>query len=270
MYGWLKRACVCAYRRVARFASRRALVCAALAAGAGCVLAQYARVSGVVWLALGALLLGIWGVFCLRAHGRRAFCVLLAAILCGFAGYAGLRGRLPQNLTPGKYAVEGTVAAVPSVQADKVRAVLTLSDVTLNGAPLEGRLRLYVYGTDALNRFAYGQRIRASGVNVKVPDGQNNPGGFDFRAYLWRGGVSMTGSSTPVQTAVLSEGRGIVSAIYRLRARLAARVDALFGDQADVMRALLLGVMETRKLAASNVSFLAALEKMYLALTGSR
>ena len=35
-------------------------------------------------------------------------------------------------------------------------------------------------------------------------------------------------------------------------------------------RALLLGVMETRKLAASNVSFLAALEKMYLALTGSR
>ena len=63
MYGWLKRACVCAYRRVARFASRRALVCAALAAGAGCVLAQYARVSGVVWLALGALLLGIGGVF---------------------------------------------------------------------------------------------------------------------------------------------------------------------------------------------------------------
>ena len=241
MYGWLKRACGCAYRRAARFASRRALVCAALAAGAGCVLAQYARVSGAVWLALGALLLGIWGVFCLRAHGRRAFCVLLAAILCGFAGYARLRGRLPQNLEPGKYEVEGTVAAVPSVQAVKVRAVLTLSDVTLNGAPLDGRLRLYVYGTDALNRFAYGQRIRASGVNVKVPDGQNNPGGFDFRAYLWRGGVSMTGSSTPVKTAVLSEGRGIVSAIYRLRARLAARVDALFGDQADVMRALLLG-----------------------------
>ena len=34
MYGWLKRACGCAYRRAARFASRRALVCAALAAGA--------------------------------------------------------------------------------------------------------------------------------------------------------------------------------------------------------------------------------------------
>ena len=241
MFGWLKRACGCAYRRVARFASHRALVCVALAAGAGCVLAQYARTSGFVWLALGALLLGCWGVFCLRAHGRRAFCVLLAAVLCGFAGYAGLRGRLPQDLVPGKYTVEGTVAVVPSVQTDKVRVVLTLSEVTLDGAPLEGRLRLYVYGTDALDRFAYGQRVRASGVNAKVPDGQNNPGGFDFRAYLWRGGVSMTGSSTPEKTEVLSEGRGLLSAIYRVRARLAARVDALFGKQADVMRALLLG-----------------------------
>ena len=46
-----------------------------------------------------------------------------------------------------------------------------------------------------------------------------------------------------------------------------------YGDTGDLKldgRALLLGVMETRKLAASNVSFLAALEKMYLALTGSR
>ncbi len=190
---------------------------------------------------VGMLLLSGWSVFCLRAHGRRAFCVLLAAILCGFAGYAALRGRLPQNLTPGKYEVEGTVGVVPAVQADKVRVVLTLSDVTLDGAPLEGRLRLYVYGTDALDRFAYGQRICASGVNVRVPDGQNNPGGFDFRAYLWRSGVSMTGSSAPEKIEVLSEGRGLVCAIYRVRTRLAARVDALFGEQADVMRALLLG-----------------------------
>ena len=46
-----------------------------------------------------------------------------------------------------------------------------------------------------------------------------------------------------------------------------------YGDTGDLKldgRTLLLGVMETRKLAASNVSFLAALEKMYLALTGSR
>ena len=46
-----------------------------------------------------------------------------------------------------------------------------------------------------------------------------------------------------------------------------------YGDTGDLKldgRALLLGVMETRKLAASNVSFLAALEKMYLALTSSR
>ena len=46
-----------------------------------------------------------------------------------------------------------------------------------------------------------------------------------------------------------------------------------YGDTGDLKldgRALLLGVMETRKLAASNVSFLAALEKMYLALAGSR
>lgn len=46
-----------------------------------------------------------------------------------------------------------------------------------------------------------------------------------------------------------------------------------YGDTGDLTldgRALLLGVMETRKLVASNVSFLAALEKMYLALTGSR
>lgn len=46
-----------------------------------------------------------------------------------------------------------------------------------------------------------------------------------------------------------------------------------YGDTGDLKldgRALLLGVMETRKLVASNVSFLAALEKMYLALTGSR
>ena len=46
-----------------------------------------------------------------------------------------------------------------------------------------------------------------------------------------------------------------------------------YGDTGDLKldgRALLLGVMETRKLVASNVSFLAALEKMYLALAGSR
>ena len=46
-----------------------------------------------------------------------------------------------------------------------------------------------------------------------------------------------------------------------------------YGDTGDLKldgRALLLGVMETRKLVASNVSFLAASEKMYLALAGSR
>lgn len=46
-----------------------------------------------------------------------------------------------------------------------------------------------------------------------------------------------------------------------------------YGDTGDLKldgRVLLLGVMETRKLVASNVSFLAALEKMYLALAGSR
>ena len=46
-----------------------------------------------------------------------------------------------------------------------------------------------------------------------------------------------------------------------------------YGDAGELPldgRALLMGVMETRKLVASNVSFLAALEKMYLALTGSK
>lgn len=172
---------------------------------------------------------------------RRSFGLLLIACLFVSAGYASLRGARPEGIVGGAGDIAGDVCRDVQYQPDNNRTVLTLDNVTRDGAPFPHRVYVYIYGSAAPGQYEYGQRLLLPRASVWVPKGRTNPEGFDFAAYLWRGGVALCASSSAGKVEILSESASLTRSLYRLRRELGGRIDDMYPDNADVMRALLLG-----------------------------
>ena len=239
--GWRKRAFGKALASLARF-KRRKLVCVAFFAGLGCLGAQYFALPSAF-----ALAFGLFFALTALAQGMRkrngAFLCALIAVLFLFFGYAGARLAPPQNRAEavGKGVLEGSVCQPPISQAENTRVVITLEDACLDGEPLPGRVRLYVYGVRDDGAFEYGQRLRVEKANVTVPKGVTNPFGFDFSAYLWRNGVALCASGSLENVETVGERASLTRSLYRLRRSLGQTVDRLYGEHAGIVRAILLG-----------------------------
>ena len=96
-------------------------------------------------------------------------------------------------------------------------------------------LRLYDYGAGAASP---GDRIQCTG-SLWRGEGRSNPGGFDFDAWLRRGGVTLCATANEVTRR---EGRPGAGGFFAgLRGACGERLDTLFGEQALLARGMLLG-----------------------------
>ncbi len=183
---------------------------------AGNLSASYARVAAlsVLTACLGAVL----------ARRRRW---ILPLLFCA-AGLLRASFLPVYDLPQGNYALAGRVCEAP-LSSERGLYVL-VDDITLDGSPAAGRLRLY--GTFSTTP-AYGQRVSAFAA-VKPSSGRwqrsDQAAGIAGSAYA-RGSVRLSGE-TP---------RDAYAWLLSLREQIGTRVDALFSRDSASARGMLLG-----------------------------
>lgn len=215
---------------VNRFMGRRPLALAAACYGAGALVGYYGYVPPIFWCAGIAL-----SLIPLVFRGRAV--LIYAALLFAGAAVTGGCALVPEAIPQSGVLIRGVVCQEPV--SDDVRSVLTLDRVYIAGQRHPFNLRLYVYGDPV--EASLGDQAQLVG-DTWLPQGQRNPGGFDFRAFLWtRGGVlCATGLSGDFQA---EEGGGFSPRhwIAWARRRIGVAIDRLFPQHAALVRALVLG-----------------------------
>ena len=165
-------------------------------------------------------------------HPRWLVVVFFVAgfIWVGFRAELILHQRLVPELEGRDIVVEGVVAGLPQPTQYGTRFAFDVKQARLDGVPVfvPGRIRLSA-GRDL--RAQAGDRWRLT-VRLKRPHGLQNPGGFDYEAYLFRERLRATGyvRSEPLP-ARLGEGGGLYR-IHRLRQQLGSRMRALMPENA--------------------------------------
>ncbi|MGJ4849338.1 ComEC/Rec2 family competence protein [Bacillota bacterium Meth-B3] len=214
---------------VERFMRKRPLALAAALLAVGTAVGAL----GVVPCALfgaAAALLGGWVPFARRPVA--AFALFLFVGAWGAGALATLPGPEPGD----GVLVRGRVCAAPRVEDDRV--TLTLDRVAIDGRPADTRLWLYRY---APTEVKVGDTVTAT-VETWRPQGQRNPGGFDFAAFLRRQGVRLC-ATVKGEAFRVESGRALspMPLLERLRAAAGAALDRLFSDHAALARSMLLG-----------------------------
>ncbi len=222
--------------------------------------AQRPLVVLAICYALGVLAGRAWEGFQFPLPLAGLFCALMAALL--FRQHASLRmaaagfiflflGLLLSGIAAhpalpgeGSYLVNARVSGESEWREEDGRVKALLRDVRLvdgdgNTTWLSGAYWTY-YPEKGSPLPLDGQEARFSG-SLYHPDGQVNPYGFDFRLYLLQRGVTAGISGSRELLFTPETTREPQSPWLRLRNDLSDRLDALFGEDSGLPKALLLG-----------------------------
>lgn len=217
----------------------------------GILLASYTH---VYWLfGVAALALSLFIFFLPAAvHTRR-----IAAIGAGiFLLAGGMRFTLLtqqwehcyDGLTGIRVQVTGTLAAQPEIKGDAVKYQIYTEQVMLRDKiyARQGRILITVKGSKSSNLPSYGSRITVD-TNLEKPAGQRNPGGFNYRTYLFGLGISAIGYAAPADLRVVETGKGNKLLALGLEARkrvLHVIYAVLPEEQAALLGGMLIGDKE--------------------------
>ncbi len=230
---------------------KRPLVFLLIAYLAGIVLGQFFSPplfpSLYVILAL-LILMGAAGCLLKRPYVL-ALGLALALLGGGFMNYEFSTRYLPanhisRNFKPGKYLIEGRLTSPPTLFPAKTVLYVDVERIEAGGnwRGVTGKIRLTVYQSKL--ELKYGDRIRAL-AKLRIPTNYGNPGSFDYRAYLARQGIRVTGSiSSNIHIKKLAPGKrsSLLAGIYDLRLRLGSFMELCYPHaQAGLLRALVLG-----------------------------
>ncbi len=167
-------------------------------------------------------------------------------------GYLSLQPWLAPRQQPGhaaRYAggqavpIQGTVHETPRVTAGRQKFTLSLQkpEGRSEDAPFRGLVRVTVQGLTPA--FSQGETL-AFTARLRSPRNFNNPGGFDYRRYLYLQGVQVSAYVTADRVRCLhtAPAAGMHRAGERYRNRIGALIDKSSGaDTAAVLRALTIG-----------------------------
>ena len=134
----------------------------------------------------------------------------------------------------------GCVVEPTVLSADREQFTLELDP----GA--RARVSLALIDGDQPQRLDYGQRVEIE-ARVRRPHNYNNPGSFDYAAYLARQKIFWTAGMTRGSTARVMQGRcgsRFMAAVFRLRVAALDRIERLYGQDnysAGMMEAVLIG-----------------------------
>lgn len=215
---------------------RRRLMAAAIAYLLGIFLTSAAALSPKILYILCALSLA-GAMLCLARRKRALSYLLIFMLLLGNlrAGSA-LRRRDPPT-APG-VTIEGTVKEI--VRPSRVM----LTDVTVDGETKTSRpvavTLMQEEGGAPPDEAQVGQRVRGTG-RLFAPEEPRNVGGMNRRIRAICDGYELSGYLLPGWTAAGEAKVSLGERLRRLRMRLSARIDALFGGQAAMFGAVMLG-----------------------------
>ena len=178
----------------------------------------------------------------LRKRRRLAAALLLVAGLAAGATRMGLAMDSVDLLeTRYSVAMTGRVASEPYLNPDTGRLIFKFDLIEADGEPMNARIRLYLRGeAEDLDAVDYGQRLELTG-HIWKPDPVTNPFEFDFGAYLLRQGLRGYATAKIEDVQITGVTRDIQTFIIAARRAVSGRIDALFPENAGLMRALTLG-----------------------------
>lgn len=160
---------------------------------------------------------------------------LVIALFIAGATWAGVRAdfilddRLALALEGRDIVVEGTIADIPRSADYGVRLELDVDRAHAGAEAIQVPNRILL--TSALRDFTprAGERWRLS-VRLKRPHGFQNPGGYDYEAYLFRNRIGATGYVRTERPPERISGDSARYAVDRVRQALGERIHALMAD----------------------------------------
>jgi hypothetical protein len=175
---------------------RRPLLIFALCFGAGVITAYLTGMPALVML-ISAAALGIFSGLSLAFSGNRrglsaaALILFYLAAACAGCSYTSAQiSSRPDFETAYDAVFSGIVSGEPYTDNDGQRYICELTDMTVNAAPIDCTMRLYLRGDESqLTDIGCGMKISGTG-HVYSPESAGNPHEFDFRKYLWREGLA--------------------------------------------------------------------------------
>lgn len=243
----MKSNCMETHDLLTRLLRCRPLLLFALLFFAGCALEYLFAFSwGVLCLALGAVLLLI-----LLVHGsarlRRLTCAALVLLALPLGG---LRFALQwQSFSPlpeqAQAQLSGRICQTPQWDAEDVRTLCVLDDLTVDGRAVSGRIRLYLRGDEAaLQSVELGQIVNCT-AHIWQDAGASNPGQFDFANYLRLNGLRGYATAQIEEAALSSPVPRAADVRLKFLEALQKRVERLFPENPALARAFLLGDRST-------------------------
>ena len=202
-----------------------------------------------LWLLVGTGILCVLAGLAVWRHRSRlaTSLVLLLAVLLGqlFAQRAALpppETHLVHHLPPGPAIVEGEVMDRPEQREGRLRLLVAAERLSLEGTlvPTEGLIQTTIYGEAPPVR--EGDRLQVI-LRLHPPGGFQNPGAFDYRAFLARNGIHVAGSGRGADLLVVGRtSHGIGDWPRLIREWAEARIQAhLPPRSAALLDGLLLG-----------------------------
>jgi len=175
-------------------------------------------------------------------------CVVLALIFVGALAEAWHRPGPPPEIDAGSretVILQGCVVEPTVFSPDREQFTLELD------WRARARVSLALKDDDPPQRLDYGQRVEIEG-QARRPHNYNNPGSFDYAAYLARQDIFWTAAMASGSKARVLPGRcgsRFMAAVFALRVHAIDRIESLYGDDTystGMLEAVLIG--ETSKL----------------------
>ncbi len=186
----------------------------------------------VASLSLSALLLGVLFTLTARSRCKPSFaCLLYTVFLCGMVGASlGQPRPLPSALLSSagsvKLDVIGEIAEPVRYGPSRAAAIISLHRILTEdeSVPVGGRIRLTLRG--AVPRLIVGDVIRFQS-RLHLPHSQQNPGGFDYDAYLQHHRIQALG------TVNLDAGSGQLQMLTHVTHPILDRADVWRGHMRE-------------------------------------
>lgn len=234
----LNRVCASEFDAIRKFTERRPAVIIAAGALLGCIFEKYVPIP--LWLIAAAVfvLLCIFSFHFIKTKRTNILSVTFL-VFSVFALLFSFRSVMPEDLPEGTYVLTATVSTQPAEQTEKHRTVITLENEKGKGLEYTGKIRLYLYDCD--EEIQTGDILHFDKIKLSIPDGITNPGGFDFRSYLWIQNVPLCASAQGKDMQITGHESSLKRSLFIFRNRLCDLSDSIFADQSDVIRSMLLG-----------------------------
>ena len=168
--------------------------------------------------------------------------IFLCAAFCAGAAYVSARKNArPQFENSYNIEFSGNISGQPYTDNFGERFVARLTDVNINGAEFPYDLRIYLRGgEDDIAGVGCGMKISGKG-HVFMGDSSTNPHEYDFGSYLWKESLAGYISADFENVSLTGTASGFSNWLFGLRHNLGQRIDRAFGENSDIVRALIIG-----------------------------